>query len=55
MIEDESEDTDAVAKLLELGELIDADLERYDKLRKGDYDGASKVTVKPLYIKFLLY
>jgi ADP-ribosylation factor-binding protein GGA len=48
MVEDESEDTDAVTKLLELREMIDADLEKYDKLRKGDYAGASQVTVKAM-------
>ena len=46
MIQDESEDAEAVAKLLELGGMIDANLEKYDKLRKGDYAGASQVTVK---------
>src|SRR5271156_1566175 len=48
MIEEEAEDQEAVAKLLELSEMINADLEKYDKLRKGDYEGASQVTVKPI-------
>lgn len=49
MVEEETEDQEAVAKLLELSETIDADLEKYDKLRKGDFQGASKVSVKPMY------
>jgi hypothetical protein len=49
LIEDEAEDQEAVTKLLELSETIDADLEKYDKLRKGDFQGASKVSVKPMY------
>lgn len=48
MIEEETEDQEAVGRLLELSEVINADLEKYDKLRKGDYEGASQVTVKPI-------
>jgi len=49
LIEDEVEDQDAVQRLIELSETINADLEKYDKLRKGDFQGASQVTVKPMY------
>lgn len=49
MIEEEAEDTEAVTKLLELSEAINADLEKYDLLRKGDFQGASQVTVKQMY------
>jgi len=49
LIEDEADDQDAVQKLIELSETINADLEKYDKLRKGDFQGASQVTVKPMY------
>jgi hypothetical protein len=51
MVEEEADDQEAVAKLLELSDMIDADLDKYDKLRKGDFQGASTVTVKPLYIR----
>jgi ADP-ribosylation factor-binding protein GGA len=47
-VEDEADDTEAVSKLLELNQLIAADLERYDKLRKGDFHGAAAVIVNPL-------
>jgi hypothetical protein len=50
MIEDEAEDTAAVAKLLELSQTINADLEKYDLLRKGDFQGAQEVVVKPMYV-----
>ena len=46
LVEDEADDAEAVTKLLELSETINADLEKYDKLRKGDFQGASQVTVK---------
>ena len=49
MVEDEAEDQEAVAKLLELKEIIEADLEKYDRLRKGDFQGAQHVVVKPMY------
>ena len=49
LIEEETDDQDAVQKLIELSEVINADLEKYDKLRKGDFQGASQVTVKPMY------
>ena len=49
LIEDEVDDQDAVQRLIELSETINADLEKYDKLRKGDFQGASQVTVKPMY------
>jgi hypothetical protein len=49
LIEDEADDAEAVTKLMELNETINADLEKYDKLRKGDFRGASQVTVKPMY------
>ena len=50
MIEDEADDTEAVQRLLELSSTINADLEKYDKLRKGDFEGASRVAVKPMYV-----
>jgi ADP-ribosylation factor-binding protein GGA len=50
LIEDEVDDQDAVQRLIELSETINADLEKYDKLRKGDFQGASQVTVKPMYL-----
>ena len=49
MVEDEAEDHEAVAKLLELKETIAADLEKYDKLRKGDFQGSQQVVVKTMY------
>jgi hypothetical protein len=49
LIEDEVDDQDAVQRLIELSETINADLEKYDKLRKGDFQGASQVTVKPMH------
>ena len=54
MIEEESEDHEAVDKLLQLSQIINADLEKYDMLRKGDFEGASNVIVKPLYILLCL-
>ena len=48
LIEEESDDSVAVAKLLELSETINGDLEKYDKLRKGDFQGASQINVKPM-------
>ena len=47
LIEEEADDEEAVAKLCVLAETINADLERFDKLRKGDFQGATKVTYKP--------
>ena len=49
MIQEEADDEEAVGKLLELSSTINADLEKYDKLRKGDFEGASQVTIKPMY------
>jgi ADP-ribosylation factor-binding protein GGA len=49
MIQEEADDEEAVGKLLELSSTINADLEKYDKLRKGDFSGASQVTIKPMY------
>lgn len=49
MIQEEADDEEAVSKLLELSSTITADLEKYDKLRKGDFEGASQVTIKPMY------
>jgi ADP-ribosylation factor-binding protein GGA len=53
MVEDEADDPEAVNKLLELSEAINADLEKYDKLRRGDFEGAQKVKVKPMYLHTL--
>jgi hypothetical protein len=55
LIEDEVDDQDVVQKLIELSETINADLEKYDKLRKGDFQGASQVTVKPMYRPLIKY
>jgi hypothetical protein len=49
MVEEEVDDVEAVTKLLELNETIKADLEKYDKLRKGDFQGAQQVTINPMY------
>ena len=49
MVEEEGDDAEAVTKLLQLNETIKADLEKYDKLRKGDFQGAQQVTIKPMY------
>jgi hypothetical protein len=49
MVQEEGDDTEAVTKLLELNETIKADLEKYDKLRKGDFQGAQQVAIKPMY------
>jgi hypothetical protein len=43
MCEEESEDTEAVAKLLEINDSIHRTLERYKLIKKGDFDGASKI------------
>jgi ADP-ribosylation factor-binding protein GGA len=50
MVEEEADDAEAVTKLLELNETIKADLERYDRLRKGDFQGAQQVSIKPMYL-----
>lgn len=49
MVEEEADDAEAVTKLLELNETIKADLEKYDRLRKGDFQGAQQVSIKPMY------
>lgn len=43
MCEEESEDTEAVAKLFEINDSIHRTLERYKLVKKGDYDGAAKI------------
>jgi ADP-ribosylation factor-binding protein GGA len=48
LVEDQADDQEAVARLLELSETINADLEKYDLLRKGDFRGALQVTAKPM-------
>jgi ADP-ribosylation factor-binding protein GGA len=43
MCEEESDDTDAVVKLLEINDYINHVLERYKLIRKGDLEAAAKV------------
>lgn len=40
MIEEESDDHEAVVKLLELNDIINTTVERYNLVRKGDLDAA---------------
>ncbi|KAK5012802.1 ARF-binding protein, partial [Cryomyces antarcticus] len=43
MCEEESDDTEAVAKLFEINDSIHRTIERYKLIRKGDLEGASKI------------
>ncbi|KAI9680140.1 MAG: hypothetical protein M1829_001377 [Trizodia sp. TS-e1964] len=43
MCEEESDDSEAVAKLLEINDSIHRTLQRYKLTKKGDLDGASKI------------
>lgn len=43
MCEEESEDTEAVAKLFEINDSIHRTLERYKLIKKGDVAGAAKI------------
>ena len=43
MCEEESEDHEAVAKLLEINDSIHRTIERYKLIRKGDLEGAAKI------------
>ena len=43
MCEEESDDSDAVAKLLEINDSIHRTIERYKLIRKGDLEGASNI------------
>lgn len=43
MCEEESEDAEAVAKLLEINDSIHRTIERYKLIKKGDVDAASKI------------
>ena len=43
MCEEESDDQEAVAKLLEINDSIHRTIERYKLIKKGDVDGASKI------------
>ncbi len=43
MCEEESEDSEAVAKLLEINDSIHRTIERYKLIKKGDVDAASKI------------
>ena len=43
MCEEESDDTEAVAKLFEINDSIHRTLERYRLMKKGDIEGASKI------------
>lgn len=44
MCEEESDDHEAVAKLLEINDSIHRTVERYKLLKKGDIDGAKQIT-----------
>ena len=43
MCEEESEDHEAVAKLLEINDSIHRTIERYKLIKKGDLEGAAKI------------
>lgn len=43
MCEEESEDTEAVAKLFEINDSIHRTIERYKLFKKGDIEGANKI------------
>ncbi|KAI4210422.1 MAG: hypothetical protein LQ351_006714 [Letrouitia transgressa] len=43
MCEEESDDQEAVAKLFEINDSIHRTIERYNLIKKGDIDGASKI------------
>ena len=43
MCEEESEDHEAVAKLLEINDSIHRTIERYKLFKKGDIEGANKI------------
>ncbi|KAL8825803.1 MAG: hypothetical protein Q9191_004194 [Dirinaria sp. TL-2023a] len=43
MCEEESDDAEAVAKLLEINDSIHRTIERYKLVKKGDFDAASKI------------
>jgi ADP-ribosylation factor-binding protein GGA len=43
MCEEESDDHEAVAKLLEINDSIHRTIERYRLIKKGDLEGASKI------------
>lgn len=43
MCEEESDDAEAVAKLLEINDSIHRTVERYKLVRKGDVEGAAKI------------
>ena len=43
MCEEESDDAEAVAKLLEINDSIHRTVERYKLVKKGDIEGASKI------------
>jgi ADP-ribosylation factor-binding protein GGA len=43
MCEEESDDHEAVAKLFEINDSIHRTIERYKLIKKGDYEGASKI------------
>ncbi|KAK5114725.1 hypothetical protein LTR62_002299 [Meristemomyces frigidus] len=50
MCEEESDDTEAVAKLLEINDSIHRTIERYKLIKKGDIDGAKAIPVGTLGI-----
>ena len=43
MCEEESDDSEAIAKLLEINDSIHRTLERYKLIKKGEFDAASKI------------
>ncbi|KAF8423879.1 VHS domain-containing protein [Tirmania nivea] len=47
MVEEESEDAAAVVKLLELNDIINTTIERYNLIRKGDYSAAAALPPQP--------
>ena len=51
MCEEESDDQEAVAKLLEINDSIHRTIERYRLIKKGDVDAASKIRNDSLYVE----
>lgn len=47
MVEEESEDAAAVVKLLELNDIINTTLERYNLIKKGDLNAAAALPLQP--------
>jgi hypothetical protein len=47
MVEEESDDAEAVVKLLELNDVINTTLERYNLVKKGNLDAAKALPLTP--------